>query len=608
MFKLLNYFLLIFINSSILHSNEYETKEITVYDFQIAQPGQTINISEYDSFISEINLDTFKELNLKANLMMTRTNIFGGVQNLYLRGSSADQIQITYDNAVLNDPSHPSRGYNFSEFLSLNLSSIDIYDGPQSSIIGNYANAGAISMKSRDVESPTVSLKLGSYESYGHNLLIPIKKINQQWEWQSFKTRGMSSSANGEEHDGLSDHSLKVKGKFNLPESYSAKYFVLSRWRDEDLDFGGGANPDDQNYTSKEKMLLPYLEVSGDHYDCLRNVASLQKTFRKRETANDADSINSNRSYFFNRSELEVAKISLSQSCIENFSSNLVFEHNKESMNSNEQGDVSGFMEKKEQTTDSISVNQEIVLNTKNKFTIGGKVDYWEEESDIGAYRFSFAHLTPHYVLISPSFSYGRKIPSLYQLYSIYGNANLQRERNWQSELLLSKEFTNSTWEVVSFLSQYQEMVDYDFSTSKYINSGSNKIFGFEFRNFWKLNSELSQKFNINYLRAYDSKTSDELLLRPKWQGSYAINYKMNQSLVELQSQYLSSRKAVDAISFSRIETSSIFLMHVLYKYIISTNFKIDFSWQNILNKKYNHIPGYSSAGVTLLSELSYVF
>lgn len=591
-----------------LFAQEYISKEITVYDYQLDQPGQSIYIGDQSNDNSEISLDVFKELNLSANLLMTKTNISGGVQNLYLRGTSADQIQISYDGAVLNDPSHPSRGYNFSEFSSFSLSSIDIYYGPHSTLVGNYANAGAINLKSLEVESPTFIFKAGSYDSFGNTILIPVKKYNQQWEWQNFKSRGMSAYSGGEEHDGLTDNLLKVKGTLNLPSNYNAKYFILARFRSEDLDFGGGAEPEDLNYRSKDRMILPYIEFNGEHFGCVDNTFSLQKTFRKRETNNQADAVNSNELFFLSHSQLEIAKISIDQKCFERFTSKIVLEHNKESMRLLEVGTTTSEIKDQQQTMDSFSLNQDIIINTQSRFTVGTKLDLWEKKADLGSYRFGFSHIAFKNLLIAPSVSYARKIPSLYQLYSTFGNEDLKREKNWQYEILFSQNLRKVNWELVPYFSQYQEMVDFDFLTSKYINTGDNKIYGFENRNTLKINSQFGSKINVNYLRAYNTKTSNDLLLRPKWQGSNSWYYKIDQSSYELQAQYIGSRSAVDPVTFITSEAPSIFLLHALYQYVVSSKLKFDLSLQNILNKKYNYIPGYSALGLAAFGEVTYSF
>ena len=100
-------------------SQEFHTPEITVLSYEMDDPHQSLYLNYQSPHVSELNLDISKELHVNANLLLTKTNAIGGVQNLYLRGASADQIQISYDGAVLNDPSHISRGYNFSELSAL---------------------------------------------------------------------------------------------------------------------------------------------------------------------------------------------------------------------------------------------------------------------------------------------------------------------------------------------------------------------------------------------------------------------------------------------------------------------------------------------------------
>lgn len=600
--------LLLFLCASSLQSEEYVNKEITIYDYKLDRPGQSLYFDYQQIDNSEITSDLYKELNVSANLLMTKTNSFGGVQNLYLRGVNADQIQITYDGAVLNDPSNVSRGFNFSELSTYSISAADIFYGPHNNTQGTYANAGAINFKSLTVDQPTLILKSGSYESNGITFLLPVEKIRQQWEWQTFKSRGMSSFIDGQEHDGLIDQRLKVNGVVSLPKNYEANYFVMYRSRSEDLDFGGGTDPDDQNYTSKDRMILPFLKIQGKYNNCIDHFISMQKTFRKRATDNAQDSNNSTPSFFLSHSELDIVKLSIEQNCYENFNSKIIIEHNKEQMSSKDQSSQITEMTKNEQKTDSFSYKQDYVLDADQKITMGAKIDLWEGKANLASYQAGYTFLILKKLVFSNNLSFGRKIPSLYQLYSNYGNANLEREKNWQYEIVMSQDTPRFNTELVSYFSQYQEMVDYDFLTEKYINSGRNEIYGIESRNNFKIHSSWGNKLNVNYLSAHNKITNEQLLLRPKWQGSNSLYFKEEKRSYEFQTQYIGERRATDPISFSSLKAKSIFLVHLLFGQEIASQTKCNFSIQNIFNKKYSTIPGYSALGLSVFGEITQEF
>lgn len=607
MLRCLFYLLLIF-NCGEGFSQEYQTDEITVYEYTIDRPGQTLYSNYQDPVPSETNLDIYKELSVNANLLLTKTNAFGGVQNLYLRGSSADQLQISYDGAVLNDPSNPSRGYNFAELSSFTLSSIDIFYGPHATSVGSFANAGALNLKSRNVETPVLIQKIGSYETLGSTILMPVKKWQQQWEWQNFSSRGMSAYSQGDEHDGMKDYRFKVQGKSTFLGKTKMRYFLLGRNRKEDLDFGNGTDPDDSNYISKESMLLPFAEISGNLSECNEWSFKGQKTIRKRETNNEVDAINSNQSFLLYRSTLDIYKFNMENNCFQNSKTFLNVEYNKETMSSSEGGDSTSEMSKKSQKVTSVSLNQDYNVNAYNSLLLGLKLDFIGSREQLGSYRFAYNKALLKNYFISPSYAYSRKIPSLYQLYSEYGNSDLQREESSQLEVVFKKVTPQVTLEVVPFFTQYDQMIDFNLSTNKYSNVGRNKIFGAEFRSDWKFRSHFGSKLNINYLRAYNQNDSKDLLLRPRWQGSEALYFTQNKKSAAVQIQYIGNRQGLDPIVFTRLNTPSIFLVHALTSYEWNTYFKIDLSVQNIFNKKYNFTPGNSALGLSVFTDLTYSF
>jgi vitamin B12 transporter len=599
-------FLLFFKNSTF--ANDYETQEITVFDKEMFEPSQSIYLDYQSAESSELNVDIFKELLVRANLLMTKTNMLGGTQNLYLRGISADQIQISYDGAILNDPSNVSRGYNFSELSSFNLSAVDIYYGSHASTLGAFANAGAINFKSRNVDNPLLIQKVGSYQTLGTTFLLPIAILNQQWEVQTLNSRGMSSYDAGEEHDGIRDFRAKIKGESQLSKGTQIKYFILTRSRNEDLDFGGGSSPDDQDYNSKEKMLLPFFQIQNQLDECYDLKLKAQRTVRKRETLNQQDSLNNNQSYFLSRSLLDIANLSFEQKCKKKLQVNFQADYAKESMSTSQRGDSNVEMSSKSQEIHSLAFNQDYKINKKQSVHAGARLESWEENFQLGSYRVMYNSALNETISLSPSFSQAKKIPSLYQLYSDVGNPNLKREENWQVELVSKMSTPQIDLELAPYYSNYSEMVDYNLSTNKYVNSGKNIIYGIESRNFWKIHSSWSSGLNINYLRSYNQVNSQALLLRPKWQAMNSINYFDDKKSLSFQTQYLDHREGLDAITFNRVRVPSHLLFHIVGTYKFSSKIKADVSLQNILNKKYNMIPGYQTLGLAAFMDLTWAF
>ncbi len=151
-------------------------------------------------------------------------------------------------------------------------------------------------------------------------------------------------------------------------------------------------------------------------------------------------------------------------------------------------------------------------------------------------------------------------------------------------------------------------MIDFDTSTNAYTNVGKNKIYGVELRNKWKVTPSVLANLSVNYLRAYNERNSQQLLLRPKWQLVQALSYAKEKQAYTLQFQYIHQREAVDPINFARLNAPSVFLAHFISAYAFSDNFKVELSVQNIFDKQYNMVPGYSALGISAFSDISYVF
>ncbi|PSV42789.1 TonB-dependent vitamin B12 receptor [Photobacterium indicum] len=90
-------------------------------------------------------------------------------------------------------------------------------------------------------------------------------------------------------------------------------------------------------------------------------------------------------------------------------------------------------------------------------------------------YRFS------ELLVVKASYGTSFKAPNLYQLYSIYGNQNLSAETADSLELTVSGILADVRWSVTGYDTRVDDLIDYNFSTSKYYNvSGESKLKGIE--------------------------------------------------------------------------------------------------------------------------------
>jgi len=221
---------------------------------------------------------------------------------------------------------------------------------------------------------------------------------------------------------------------------------------------------------------------------------------------------------------------------------------------------------------------------------------------------------------INPSFSFGKEIPlkllasystayvtpSLYQLYSEYGNTKLTPEKNATIEAgfevgLLDKKLV---FNAVAFHREQDNSFGFYFDNvtfdSYYINiEGINKAKGVETELSYSLNSNF--KLNTNYTFTQVDKNLDRLI--PKHKANASVDYFASKRLfLNVNYQYLDGRKDVffDGTTFetASVKLGSYQLINALIKYeLVKNRLSIFGTATNILNEEFLENIGYSTRG-----------
>lgn len=221
---------------------------------------------------------------------------------------------------------------------------------------------------------------------------------------------------------------------------------------------------------------------------------------------------------------------------------------------------------------------------------------------------------------INPSFSFGKDVPlkllasystayvtpSLYQLYSEFGNTKLTPEKNATIEAgfevgLLNKKLI---FNAVAFHREQNNSFGFYFDNvtfdSYYINiEGINKAKGVETELSYTLNSKF--KLNANYTFTQVDKNLDRLI--PKHKANASVDYFASERLFfNVNYQYLDGRKDVyfDGNTFgtASVKLGSYQLVNALVKYeLIKNRLSIFGAATNILNEDFTENIGYSTRG-----------
>ncbi|NNT71789.1 TonB-dependent receptor [Flavobacterium sp. IMCC34852] len=217
---------------------------------------------------------------------------------------------------------------------------------------------------------------------------------------------------------------------------------------------------------------------------------------------------------------------------------------------------------------------------------------------------FNFKTKIPFKVLASYSTAY--ITPSLYQLYSEYGNTDLTPEKNTTIEAGFETQLFNKKikFDAVAFYRDQTNSFDFFFDSNTfeayYINiNGTNKAKGVETEMTFEVMDKL--RVNANYTFTQVDKALDRLI--PKHKVNAGLDFQPTpRTLFNVNYQYFDGRNDAffDGNTFgtSFVKLDSYQLVNALAKYeLIKNRLTVFGSVTNILNEKFVENIGYSTRG-----------
>ena len=523
----------------------------------------------------------------------------GAGQNatVFMRGAPSEHTLVLIDGVEVNDPTSTSGQYDFSRLSTDNIERIEVLRGNQSTLYGSNAIGGVINIihkKGEDKPSGWASIEGGSYNTYKADSGISGKVDNVGFniDVNRFTTSGFPAfdkKLGGMGNDGsdYANFSSKIDAKINdIFSVYNVIHYNNSRAQYDD--FGANANNDEHSKeltwrTAADAKLFDGIwdqELGISYYKLNRD---------------SVDDYNGQQSFTGDRTGID---------WINHVKAN---DHNTITFGVDskyETATTSDFTSSKNQTTNGYLLQDQIGITPQFYTTIGGRVDDNSNFGTATTYRIAPAYtIAETDTLLKASYGTGFKAPSLYQLYSIYGNTGLKPENSigydfgFEQPLLHKQLQFGSTF----FHTQINNLIDYDFATNKYLNVGAARMNGVE--NFVKYSpiKPLTLRLQYTYTDAYDEATKANLLNRASNKASFDADYSfLEKGRVGVNVIYTGHR---DNYNFSYDPSTDITNMptntvvNLTSSWQLTDNVKLFGRIDNLLNKQYENLYGYGTAG-----------
>ncbi len=592
----------------------------TKFDIPIEKSGKTIFKISKESIERNAGksladlLNEVPGIQSDGNFSTPGTNV-----SYYLRGGRNKHTLILIDGVPLNDPSAINAEYDLRYIPVSQIESVEVLKGGLSTLYGTNAAAGVINIKLKSVQKGKVSgdidLNAGSYETYSENASVRggSKKLSFMVMGNNTKSTGFSSAQDNDpastfDKDGFKRQNAMLKLDYNATSRFSIGAQTAYEKFNADYDsyeFNDALDAS-QTYNQYRFGVTPRLKLAKGSLEGKLFYNSNERTFKSAypSTLNgrntQAEVIH--RHSFSDKIQTLVG-INLQHLAFDSESS-----YEKVGRDSASFTMLDPYASLFVDLPQGLNIHAGVRLNTHSIY--GSQFVYNLNPS----YILNQDGKVRHKVLASVSTSY--ITPSLYQLYSSYGNKDLTPEKSINYEAGYSILMDALTFNAVWFERQETDPIDFvsnfdsngNYLGSKYQNIVSErKVYGLEFNVDYKLNNMLSLAANFT---STDTDKPKAFYKIPKKKYGVSLNVTpASNAVISVKYNYTGDRTTFDFSKYSEVELKHYNLVDVFASYgFLKNSLTIYGSVNNLFDEKFVALYGYTTRGRNFSVGLRYKF
>ncbi len=209
----------------------------------IANTGQPVTIIGREEIEAVQGADVIRALVRTPGLAFSRNGGAGSFTGVTLRGANAEQLLVLVDGVRVSDPASPGGGFDFGNLLTGTIGKLDLLRGSNSTIWGSDAIGGVLDVSTRGESGLSGSAEYGSrdtlFASAAGGMDGPGYFVGLTGSW--FRTDGFSAAASGTERDGFEQFALGGSGFVDLAPGI--ELFAHANWSEGNLDLDGFPPP-----------------------------------------------------------------------------------------------------------------------------------------------------------------------------------------------------------------------------------------------------------------------------------------------------------------------------------------------------------------------------
>lgn len=389
-----------------------------------SQPIAVIGTAEIDSVQGP---DVARVLQRLPGVTITRSGSLGSATSLFVRGANSQQLLVMVDGVRVADVSGTSGGYDFGNLMTGSIGKIELLRGSNSVVWGSDAIGGVLNITSRDVNGVEASAEYGSRNTFDGQVTAGISgdTYGVTLDGGYTRTDGFSQAAVGTENDGF--HQWRVGGRGHVELTPDLVASLTGHYSQGRLEIDGYPAPDytfgDTNDYQKTREIdgRGALDWTGD---TLSMGVAYQLSDTRRRYYGDSDSFYDG-GFLRYQGQSRRAELTGSWKAWRDLRVDFGADHEWSHADNNEGTDEGRHYA-------NLSSGHALVGWYSPVVNLAAGVRYDHQSRFGGAWTFggNGSVALGHGWRVIASYGEGFKAPSLYQLFSAYGNADLKAERS----------------------------------------------------------------------------------------------------------------------------------------------------------------------------------
>lgn len=533
----------------------------------------------------------------KANISISTNNV--QPNSIYIRGGDSSHVLILVDGVPSYDASSPQRTINLFNMNLSKIKRIEVLKGSQSVLYGGQAMSGVIKIETfsednKYLTSVIADTTFGKYES--QRQAFSVDTIQKMTENLTFSASAYGLSAQNAspvfhsdqlypENSGVADLGLQLKGEYDniFKLNYSTDHNQISN-----ANFSNSKPIDAKDFFSDtESVGGVWIFKKQDSFNFMISQQKINRAF------DQAANKTVNGSTTDEKYEGLLTNIHLDAHIYKSETAHLSagFQYSTEYMY---------YTSNSVSMTDDKTQYEGVFLKSDFQLPNLFLIEYGVRQEDTkGRSLASSYHVGLLWnQIIKLEYSTGFKTPSLFQLYSNYGNPLLQPETSKNLSLSIEHKFNDKFYTSLTYFdTQFENLIDYSFALSKYNNVAKTRTVGIESQtnaNF--MDGGLRLTLALGYQEPKDISNNQWLVRRPLRTASLKISSDIS-DLLNVGTEIIHSGEKLDKSGTQYLMVESYSLINIFSNFKISDLTSLFARIENIENKDYQTTYGFYNQG-----------